>query len=132
MTKADKRKTLLATIKAKGAEREKALDAIPDSLTDDEYKAEEDRIYAEYKKEADKLWMEYRTLFFKAVRNDWMIRFVDSFGPGEHKITCKQFQLFAKYGEYDKDMNGYGATAGNLFYIANCGVNGGYVNITRI
>jgi len=131
MTKADKRKTLLATIKAKGAEREKALDAISDSLTDEEYKSEEDRIFDEYFAITNKLWSEYSALRFKAVRNDWMIKFVQSFGAGQHTISANQLKIFAKYGEYDNDMNAYGARVGSLLYTAKATRTGGHVTITE-
>lgn len=97
--------------------RELELDSISNSLSDEDYRSEEDKIYSKYEKLEKDLFIEYKARKLKEIKNEWFLGFIESFGLCEcKKISEKQANIFAKYGkEINKDNRFYGKTSNYLY-----------------
>ena len=100
MTDCEKRAKLLMQYEALKAEREKKLDAISedDTLSDEEYDAMENAIFAEYKAKMDTIWLQANALAYPLRRGWFADVFAPSFGLCEDKkLTPKQTDVFRQY-----------------------------------
>lgn len=115
----NQRKELFQRIQALESQRREALKNIPDSISDDEYEDECDRIDCKY--DTRPLALKMLALEYPTSRNEWFKQFVESFGICEsRRITRKQGAIFAKYSEMAHEhTSGRGAeyyvNVGNLF-----------------
>ena len=94
----NQRKELFQSIKALESQRRAEIQSIPDSISDDEYFEECDRIDCKY--DTRPLALKMLALEYPNCRSEWLKQFVESFGICEsRRITRRQGEIFAKYGE---------------------------------
>ena len=106
MTNCEKRKNLLMQYEALKAEREKKLYAISedDTLSDEEYDAMENAIFAEYEAKMNPIWLRANALEYPLRRGWFADVFAPSFGLCENKkLSPKQTDVFRKYCVSNED-----------------------------
>ena len=100
MMNCEKRTKLLRQYEALKAEMEKKLDAISedDTISNEEYDAMANSIFAEYKAKMDPIWLEANALAYPLRRGWFADVFAPSFGLCEDKkLSPKQTDVFKKY-----------------------------------
>lgn len=131
-----KRIEIYKTIQAITEERQKALEAIPEGLSEEE----EENLFAELCEKYDTTGMANKmySLEYPKVKNAWFKSFVESFGTCEHRqITAKQANIFLRYGEADHYKSpDHGmkvcCNVNNLFIQAYIYPDCGYITIKEI
>ena len=113
------RMELLAKAREMSARLKQEIDALPDTLTDDEW----DEAIHELETQFDTmpLFVKAQALEYKESRNEWFRAFAQSFGIcRDRRITRKQGEIFARYSEQNHEPDtgrgtNYFVRVGNLF-----------------
>jgi len=113
------RKDLMAKAREMSGELKRAIDALPETLSDDEWYEAIDRLEKQY--DTMPLQIKALALEYKESRNEWFRNFAQSFGIcSDRRITRKQGEVFARYSEpnHERDTGrgvNYFVRVGNLF-----------------
>lgn len=132
----DKRMELLRQAKAIQAQKEAEVDALDDSLSDEEWDDAFEEIYKRL--DVRPLYAKMHALEYPQTRNEWFKKFVGSFGVCEaRRISKKQADIFYRYseGNHDREMgrgNSYFVNVGNLFVETKIFPEAAYVTIREV